>query len=263
MSICETVRYLEAGRGEQPVILLHGLFGRPENWHSIIERLADDYRFYAVQFPINPDPSRRYNDFCTVEQLTDFVEVFFAETGLERAALCGNSLGGQIAIEFALRHPHAVSHLVLTGSAGLFERSVNSGGKLRATREKVRERAAEVFYDPRHVTEAMVDELYEMVTDRAYARYLVRVAKATRDRSVKEHLDRLNVPTLIIWGKNDCVTPPFVAEEFRQHISGAELAFLDECGHSPPIEQPEQFSRIMHDFLCRNGRRPYRPGKPR
>lgn len=84
-----------------------------------------------------------------------------------------------------------------------------------------------------------------MLTDRRYVRFLIRVAKATRDRNMKDELDQLTMPTLIIWGRDDLITPPFVAEEFQQGIPNARLVFLDQCGHAPPIEQPRQFARVM------------------
>ncbi len=84
---------------------------------------------------------------------------------------------------------------------------------------------------------------------RQYRRFLLRVSKATRDRHMAEELANVDVPTLIVWGRNDTITPPFVAEQFRDSISRAELAFIDQCGHSPPIEQPEEFARLLHTFL--------------
>jgi pimeloyl-ACP methyl ester carboxylesterase len=65
-----------------------------------------------------------------------------------------------------------------------------------------------------------------------------------------DELTQVQVPTLIVWGLNDTITPPFVAEQFCDHIARAELAFIDHCGHSPPIEQPEVFARLLHGFLC-------------
>ena len=103
-----------------------------------------------------------------------------------------------------------------------------------------------VYYD----FEELVDDVYSMLTDRQYRRFLLRVAKATRDRYMLEELAQVDVPTMIIWGRNDSITPPFVAEQFRDKLPRADLAFVDQCGHAPPIEQPKEFARLMHAFLA-------------
>ena len=112
--------------------------------------------------------------------------------------------------------------------------------------------ACGIFHDPVHVTDELVERVYTMLADRKYLRFLLRVAKATRDRYMLDELADVQVPTMIIWGRNDTITPPFVAEQFCRKIRGAELAFIDECGHAPPIEQPKEFARLLHAF--RGGR---------
>ena len=249
MSVCESIRYVEVGRGDVPVVLLHGLFGSPENWRVIMDDLGEKYRLLALQFPIDHQSNRRHTDFRGIEQLTDYVEAFLDQMGLEDVVLCGNSLGGQVAVDFCLRDPGRVKRLVITGSAGLFERSLSGGQRPRVSRELVRERASDIFFDPKHVTDELVEQVYAMLTDRHYVRFLIRIAKATRNRNMSEELWQVKLPTLIVWGKNDTITPPFVAEQFREGIPNARLVFIDRCGHAPPIEQPLQFSRILRKFL--------------
>ncbi len=243
------VSYDMIGSGSPSVVLLHGLFGSPNNWHSIMEDLADHYRFFALQFPIDPHEDRQHKAFRSISQLTDQVERLFDERSLDQAVLCGNSLGGQVAIDFCLQHPDRVKGLVLAGSAGLFERNVTNGKRLKYCRTTIREQACEVFHDPVHVTDELVEDVYSMLHDRQYRRFLLRVSKATRDRYMFDELADVDVPTLIVWGRNDSITPPFVAEQFRDKISRAKLAFIDDCGHAPPIEQPKEFARILHAFL--------------
>lgn len=241
-------RYVEAGTGSLPVIFLHGLFGSPDNWLTIMDDLSAHYRFYALQLPIDFSSNRQYQSFRSLSQLTDFVARFMDEMALDRAVLCGNSLGGQLALDYYLQHPERVEKLVLCGSAGLFERSL-AGGRLRLSRGLVHDQACEIFFDPAIVTEELVDEIYGMLCDRNYRRFLLRVAKATRDRNMEDELSAVRIPTMVIWGRNDSITPPFVAEQFRDGIHHAELAFLDNCGHAPPIERPREFARALHAFL--------------
>lgn len=244
----DDLSYDTVGSGPS-VILLHGLFGSPSNWHSIMEDLAAHYRFFALQFPIDPHENRQHTAFRSISQLTEQVERLFDKMALDHAVVCGNSLGGQVAVDFCLRHPGRVKGLVLAGSAGLFERNVTNGKRLKYCRTTIREQACEVFHDPVHVTDELVDNVYTMLHERQYRRFLLKVSKATRDRYMYDELANVDVPTLIVWGRNDSITPPFVAEQFRDKITGAELAFIDECGHAPPIEQPKEFARLLHTFL--------------
>jgi pimeloyl-ACP methyl ester carboxylesterase len=241
-------RYLERGEGEA-VVLLHGLFGCPENWNDVIDSLSGEFRVLALQFPIDYQPKRSLYSLCTVPQLTEYVREFLDYAGIDRAILAGNSLGGQVAIDFCIKHPARVERLIITGSAGLFERSLSGGSIPKVCREFVREKASEIFYDPKHVTEDLVEEIFEMLGDRNFLRFLLRIAKSTRDYNVKDELDKIKIPTLIVWGKNDKITPPTVAYEFEEHLENARLVFLDRCGHTPPIERPIQFSEIARDFL--------------
>jgi 2-hydroxy-6-oxonona-2,4-dienedioate hydrolase len=241
--------FYDVGSGRVPVVLLHGLFGSPSNWQSIMHDLGHLYRFLALQLPIEFGTERRHTSFESLGQLTDHVVRFYDEMGLDSAVLCGNSLGGQIALDFYLRHPERVERLVLCGSAGLFERNLSGGQHPRLCRRFVRAQACEIFYDPMHVSEELVDDVYAMLCDRGYRRFLLKVAKATRDRYMLEELANVKVPTLIVWGRDDAITPPFVAEQFCDHISSAELVYIDRCGHAPPIERPDEFARVLHDFL--------------
>ena len=245
----EPFRYLECGDGDTTVVLLHGLFGSPENWQPILDELSDEFRVLAPQFPIDHRPDRRPQDFRSIHQLTVYVHDFLDFMGVEHAAIGGNSLGGQVAIDFCLEYPDRAEKLVITGSAGLFERSLSGGQIPKVTREFIREKACEIFYDPRHVTEELVDEVQRMLMDRAYVRFLLRIAKATRNYNVKEELAKLKLPVLIVWGLDDQITPPSVAREFHENLEHSRLEFIDRCGHSPPIEQPDRFGAILKTFL--------------
>jgi pimeloyl-ACP methyl ester carboxylesterase len=239
----------DSGIGSLPIVLLHGLFGSPRNWQPVMQELAAHYRFLALQLPIEPGRNRHYKSFESLSQLTDHVLRFLDALQLDRVVLCGNSLGGQIAIDLGVRYPERVSRLVLSGSAGLFERNLAGGGAPRLCRNYLRERICEIFHDPAHATDELVDDVLAMLSDRQYRRFLLKVAKATRNRYMIADLPRIRVPTLIVWGRDDSITPPFVADQFGQHIPNAEVVFLDQCGHSPPIEQPLEFARHLHAFL--------------
>jgi pimeloyl-ACP methyl ester carboxylesterase len=111
--------------------------------------------------------------------------------------------------------------------------------------------ASDIFFDEKHITDELVDQWYYEVTDRDYVRFVLRISRATRHRRIKEELDELNLPTLLVWGRNDKVTPPEVADQFRSLIRGSQLRLIDKCGHAPNLEQPEVFSGMLQEFLPR------------
>lgn len=235
--------YVEAGQGES-ITLLHGLFGGPANWINVIWNLERDFHVLAPKFPLDGSIA-----MTSLQPLTEFVWKFLDYKKIERTALCGNSLGGQVAIDFCLKYPQRVTKLILAGSSGLYERHLSDGSLPRPSKEFIREQAEKVFYDKRHITEQLVEQIYQQLQDRHYVRFLIRVAKATRDYRMDDELSKVTVPTLLVWGAQDEVTPPHVAHQFHQHLPDARLVFFDCCGHSPPIEHPERFGQTVREFL--------------
>jgi pimeloyl-ACP methyl ester carboxylesterase len=242
---------LAMGRGYRAVVFLHGLFATPDHWCPIMSGLSDEYRVLAPRLPVDPQPDRRRKGVRTIEELTEHIERQIESFGLRQFVLCGNSLGGLVAIDYCLRNPGRAAGLVLAGSAGLYERGITNQARPRPTRSFVRATANDIIYDKSLITDQLVDEWYEAVKNRDYVRFLLRISRATRDRNVEEELGLLKLPTLIVWGRNDEITPPAVAEEFQGRISDAQLELIDNCGHSPNLERPELFASSMRRFLPR------------
>lgn len=229
-----------------PVVLLHGMLGDLSNWTNTIGFLADQqYRVIVPVLPVYEMPLKQ----TSVRGLSEYLHEFLNTMGLDQITLVGNSLGGQVALLFALYHPELVAALVLSGASGIYEAEMGSSTPRRRDREFIRERAAITFYDPVHATDDLVDEMFDIINNRAQVARLIRMARSTKKETVRSRLSSIRVPTLLVWGCNDLITPPEVAQEFRHHIPQSELHFIDECGHAPMIEQPQQFNRIMLDFL--------------
>lgn len=233
------------------IVFLHGLFGSPDNWQGVVGYLDHmQHSFHIPHLPIDDSAPRDYKTFGGIDGLTEFVEEYIYNNGLEQVIIGGNSLGGQIAINYAARNPHTTKALILTGSAGLYERSLNKGStKAKRSYEEIASIAAEIFYDKDNCTQEIIDTAYRMLTDRQYARFLIKVAKATRDHNVESLLDDLNMETLLVWGRQDVVTPEDVAKRFHAKIKRSELIFIEECGHCPPLEKPLALATIIEDFL--------------
>ncbi len=243
------LRYYDVGSGNTTVVLLHGMFGSASNWLPIMERLEYRYRFISLQLPIDVDGMADRPRFRSLDQLTEHVRYLFDELQLESAVLGGNSLGGQVALDFCLQHPSRVEGLMLAGSAGLFERHLAGGQRPKLCRDFIREQASQIFYNTEVVSDDLVNDIYAMLSNRNYRKLMLRIAKCTRDRYMLGDLHRIDVPTLVVWGKNDEITPPFVADQFKEHIRNSKRVLIDDCGHAPQLEQPEIFASVMHEFL--------------
>lgn len=244
----EPYRYIDEGPTTDlpPVVLLHGMLGDLSNWTSTIRALSENgYRALVPVLPVYELPLKK----TSVNGLVDYLHGFRQALGLGEVILVGNSLGGHIALLYAIAHPEAVPALVLSGASGIYEVNIGTTTPRRQDRDFIRDRAAVTFYSPEHVTDELVEDMYEIVNDRSRALRLIKMARSAKAETVIEHLDQIHAPTLLVWGRDDEITPPKVAHEFLERMTNAELAFIDQCGHAPMIEHPDDFNRLMIGFL--------------
>jgi len=245
----DAFKYVDEGPRDAdvpPVVLLHGMLGDLSNWTTTIQALsAQSYRVLAPTIPVYDLPLGE----TSVPDLAEFVRSFIEALELDQTVLTGNSLGGHIALLYALKYPDDVAALVLSGSSGIYEATLGTTTMRRQDRDFIRERTEMTFYDPAHATEELVDEMLEIVNDRPRALRLIKIARSADEETVTEQLETLPMPTLLIWGHDDVITPPNVAEEFRDRMPNAHLHFIDECGHAPMIEHPDRFNQLTLRFL--------------
>jgi pimeloyl-ACP methyl ester carboxylesterase len=131
----------------------------------------------------------------------------------------------------------------------LFENAFGTAFPKRGDYEYIKKKTADTFYNPDVATQELVDEVFGIVNDRNKAIRVVATAKSAVRHNLGDKLHKLKAPTLLIWGKQDNVTPPFVGEKFHELISNSKLHFIDECGHAPMMEKPEVFNEILDAFL--------------
>jgi 2-hydroxy-6-oxonona-2,4-dienedioate hydrolase len=241
-------QYLDEGPATDlpPVVLLYGLLGDVTNWTATVGTLtARGYRVLVPVLPVYDLPPNQSNLHGLVEHVRGFVETL----RLAPIALAGNSLGGQLALLYTLGYPERVAALILTGSSGIFEVETGTTTIRRRDRNFIRERAALSFFDPVHVTDNLVEKSYTLFNDRNRALRILQLARSSQAETVTDQLAHIATPTLLVWGRNDRITPPDVAEAFLRHLPCAELYFIDRCGHAPMIERPEAFNRLALAFL--------------
>lgn len=243
-------RYVDEGHSSAspPVMLLHGMLGDLSNWtHTIAALSREGYRVIVPLLPVYALPMKR----TSVTGLVTYVYDFLHALALGPVVIGGNSLGGHIALKFTLEHPIQVAALILSGASGIYEVDMGTSTLRRNDRQFLHERAAVTFYDPAHVTETLLDEVVDIVNDRARALRLIRMARSVHAETLTERLAEIQPPTLLIWGRDDAITPPDVAETFKAHIPQAELHYIDQCGHAPMMERPEAFNQHTLAFLRR------------
>ena len=237
-------KYVEEGKGPT-LLLLHGLFGALSNFHTVLNAFKDKYRVIIPLIPIYEDSEME----TSIEGITTFIEDFIQFKRISRVTLLGNSLGGHIGLMYTLRNMSQVQALILTGSSGLFESGMGSSFPRRSSYEFIKERVAYTFYSPDMAAKELVDEVFEIVNDNYKTLRVLKIARSAQRHNLKEELGKIKVPTLLIWGLNDNITPPKVAHAFNRLIKNTQLEFLDKCGHVPMMEHPKDFNEILESFL--------------
>ena len=236
--------YLEEGEGET-LLLLHGLFGALSNFRDLIEHFRKEYKVIVPMLPLFTLDIFH----TTVGGLEKYVHKFIEAKELDNIHLLGNSLGGHVALVHVLKHPEKIKTLILTGSSGLFENGMGDSYPRRGDKEYIRKKTEVTFYDPKMATDELVNEVFEITNNRIKVIKILALAKSAIRNNLGEELNKIQTPTLLIWGNNDIITPPFVAKEFNTLIPNSELHFIDKCGHAPMMEVPNEFNQILSDFL--------------
>lgn len=239
-------RFIEEGTGE-PLVLLHGLFGALSNFSDLIEYFRHHNRVVVPMLPLLELDLLH----TTVGGLAKFVHRFLETRDYRNVHLLGNSLGGHVALLHVLKHPERIKSLILTGSSGLFESGMGDSYPKRGDYDYITKKTQLTFYDPAIATKELIDEVYETVSNRLKAIKIIALAKSAIRNNLGDEISQIKKPTLLIWGNNDAVTPPFVGREFHKLITTSELHFVDKCGHAPMMERPVEFNEILHKFLTK------------
>tara|TARA_R110001592_G_scaffold32153_6_gene112654 strand:+ start:2903 stop:3664 length:762 start_codon:yes stop_codon:yes gene_type:complete len=239
--------YIETGEGT-PIIILHGLMGGLSNFDSVTKYFSKKgYRVIIPELPIYSMSLIKTNVKSFAKYLHDFIE--FKE--LDNVILLGNSLGGHIGLYHTKLYPEKIKALVITGSSGLYESAMGGGYTKRSDYDVIKKKSQDVFYDPEVATKEIVDEVYATVNDRNKLIKTLAIAKSAIRHNMAKDLPKMKIPTCIIWGKNDSVTPPEVAEEFNSLLPDADLYWIDKCGHAAMMEHPEEFNKILESWLTK------------
>ena len=256
----QKIHYLEEGSGPA-VILLHGLGGDATNWGQNLPALAAKYHVFAIDqigFGKSDKPMINYR----VQTLVEFLDAFCRKLEISKASVVGNSLGGWTAMAFTLAHPEKVSRLVLVDSAGY---SFDRQGR-KPSRDEMLALNPSTLQQTKLVLN-MILANKQMITDGLAQSFFTEHLKKNDGYTINAFIDSIlrgedavdgklggiKVPTLIVWGREDLLTPLNTANMLAQDIAGSELVVLDHCGHVPMLECAQPFNAALLKFLAADG----------
>jgi len=235
---------VDIGSGK-PVVFLHGLVGLNDHWEETAQRIVGRSRVILLQLPL----LNLEGDDCSIDGATTLTTRFLESYVGAPAVVVGNSFGGHVALRLALERPDLLRGLVLAGASGLIEKSMVSDVQIRPSRDWLERKIGELFFDKSKMSPGDVDRAHKELSDRTHARAMVRLSRTARRNHLGDHIHRITTPTLILWGRQDIVTPVEAAEEMHAKIKGSRLVWLEQCGHAPMIEAAEPFGDAMNAFL--------------
>jgi pimeloyl-ACP methyl ester carboxylesterase len=257
------LHYQEKGAGP-PLVLIHGYTASTFAWKDVFEPLSQQFRVIAIDlkgFGFSGKPDGDY----TRRAQGDLALRLLDHLKIDRAILCGNSMGGEVSMNAAVRHPSRVSALILVDSGGVTvsgSGSVTPGvaqwpvigpviAALALTSDSlVRDGLRKSFYDDSMVTDEQVAAYYRPLKTRdgQHAAYLARVQGAINP--IEPEIGKIKQPTLIVWGAEDELIPLEAGRRLNSLIAGSRLVVFDKCGHLPQAEMPERFAREVRGFAA-------------
>lgn len=245
------VQVLKGGSGE-PLVVLHGAGGH-QGWPRYARALADRYTVYIPSHP-GYGQSERPDWLESMNDLACFYTWFMEQHGLDGARAIGFSLGGWLAAEIAVACRHAFSKLMLVDPIGIKPKDGEIADVFIISPAQVLEL---MFHDPKQAPE--YDEIYpqeptpeQQETAERNREMTVRLTwkPYAHDPRLPYLLARVNIPTRIVWGRQDQLVPLECGQLYQKAIPGSELVVVDNCGHEPQIEKPDEFIKLALDFMA-------------
>jgi pimeloyl-ACP methyl ester carboxylesterase len=258
-----------AAHDRTPVVFVHGLGGQWQNWIQNIPRAALERRTVAPDLPgfgLSPMPSER----ISISSYAELVEAACRDLGLGAVAVVGNSMGGFVGAELAIRHPERVERLMLVSAAGitttdLYKAPVAAlaraatmvtgytAARHRALARRPISRHLALALVARHPSRLAPDLAYEAMIKGAGKPGFDDALSACLEYDFRERLPEIACPTLVVWGENDAILPAGDADEFERLIPDARKTLMRDTGHVPMLEQPAAFNDMLSEFLAETG----------
>jgi pimeloyl-ACP methyl ester carboxylesterase len=252
------VRYLDVGQGP-PVVLLHGFASAIENWVAVIPELQKKHRVLALDLKGFGWSDRPVGDYSPAAQAA-LVKAVMKERGIDKAAIVAHSWGSSVALAFALAYPEAVDRIALY-DAWVYEQQLPSMFQLARAKgvgeflfaafysERGEERLANGFYDPEIIPEKLVEDVEQAMERPGTRAAALEAVRGMRFSELEPRYSSIQHPTLLLWGRDDIVTPPSIGERLVRQLRNARLVVYPRCGHFPMIEALAESNRELLTFL--------------
>jgi 2-hydroxy-6-oxonona-2,4-dienedioate hydrolase len=247
------IRYLNGGSSSGNIVLIHGLGGFAERWATVMPILSKKYRVIAPDLPgygYSDKPSIDY----TPEFFSKFIFDFLDGLDIRKTCMIGTSLGGQIVAECAITQSKTIEKIVLASPAGIMKSSTPtldaySMAALYPSYDTVKT-AYEMMTGSKNVTTESIEGFIKRMTQpNAKMAFMSTLLALKNSSPITDRLPNITAPTLVIWGKNDTMIPVKYANDFASSIKNCQLEIMENCGHTPHIEEPVKFSQIILNFL--------------
>ncbi|VVE70015.1 3-oxoacyl-ACP reductase [Pandoraea captiosa] len=253
------LHYYDVGSGS-PVIFIHGSgpgASGYSNFKGNYQEFADHgHRVIVFDLPGYGLSSKPADAEYVLDFFVDALKALLDSLGIGRCALVGNSLGGAVAIKYAVDRPDAVTHLVLMGPGGLeareryfemegIQRMMNDFAMDKLDRDGMRRLLSILVHDPRHVTEALLSERVPVCATQPKT-----VLSTMRVPDLTDRLSEIQCPVLGFWGSNDKFCPADGALKVLRECANARFVLVNQCGHWVMVEHSDLFNRTSLEFLA-------------
>lgn len=257
-----TLRYLEVGSGPA-VVLLHGFGSSLDIWRPILPALSARHRVLAVDLKGFGWSGRPAGDYSPGAQ-AELVLALLAVRGVERAAVVGHSWGASVALAMALAAPETAERLALISAYALEQQVPNlfRWARLDGLGEllfgllhgrRVAESLPLAFHDRTYLTREQIERIERELRLPGTAAAHLAAVRGQRYAAIEAHYHRVAAPSLLLWGRDDAVTPLRFGRRLARVLPGAELVVYPRCGHAPMIEARAELTRDLLAFFAGQG----------
>lgn len=249
------IRYLESGNSKNILVLVHGLGASAERWNNVIPKFAKHYHVIVpdlIGFGYSDKPIVDY----TPDFFSTFLGKFFNALEIKRPNVIGSSLGGQITAEYASAHPDNIEKLILVSPSGVMKQSTPALDAYIMAALYPNEQSAKNAFEMMESSGNQVDDgivhgfIERMQLPNAKLAFMSTVLGLKNSEVITPKLHTIISPTLIIWGSKDPVIPIQYAESFALSIKDCRFYRMDNCGHTPYVQDPDTFSSLVLEFLA-------------
>jgi pimeloyl-ACP methyl ester carboxylesterase len=255
--------YVEEGREKPTIILIHGFLSSIFSFRKLMPLLTDHYHVYAIDLPPFGKSEKSKSFFYSFSTYSNLVASFCEKQGISKVNIVGHSLGGQIALHVAIRYPELVEKLILLCSSGYINRPSRKMlaasyipffkwyMKRKIAETGIRGNLMNVVYDKKIVNEELELGYVEPFLDEAIFDALLVMYRKLEDHLISNELGQISTEALLIWGKEDRVTPLSVGKKLHEDLPNSNLIVYEKAGHLIPEEIPEKITRDIKNYLCK------------